>query len=725
VLSAVSGAALLAGVAYAKLRRQAAEALGELRATGPAGALAATGLTKVAGAAGKAGAAFVALEIGDQVLQQFMSAAPDVDRLAASLQNLASTGQVSGELQRVFGDMHNIGTEARMLSNNDPIGKFLRSMSGAVPLADHLAQALGGHSFQKSAQDFQALDSAISQVATSSGDAHDALAALQQIAKANGLTWDQITQLFPQTVAEINKLQSGASGVAGAVHQATAATKSYKTASQAAAAATRGERDAFVDLTEKLKAETDPVFGLIAAERTLTSAKHTATAAIKKYGQNSIQAKDATIKLAQAALDLQSKVGAAGSTLDGKMSPSLLKTLHAAGLTDTQIKILAGQFRGAKTDADKFAGNYAAHASAPGATKADQQIKDAYRSALKYAGKYDAKINVIGAAEANSRLEKLLIEQEALRAGTTIGFARHKFNALKFDVGGWTGPGPAHQPAGIVHADEFVIKKSSRQRIEAAQPGLLDRMNRTGQAPGYAAGGRVMWPFPVDVSKTKIPQLYAGLGSTFAGGGSLGAWIRAAIALTHVPASWAGPLHTLVMRESGGNPRAINLWDSNAKAGHPSKGLAQTIPSTFEHYRLHSLPDNIYNPVANLAAAIRYIEARYGSIFRVQQANSHLPPKGYAGGGLITEPIVGVGASGRRYTFGEYGAETVVPGVPQYLAPGSGGAAAGNTTIINLTVPLAAGANPREAGRQIAEQLKAYVASGGSVVVRGQKVLGT
>lgn len=59
-----------------------------------------------------------------------------------------------------------------------------------------------------------------------------------------------------------------------------------------------------------------------------------------------------------------------------------------------------------------------------------------------------------------------------------------------FDGGGWTGPGSRLQPAGVVHADEFVIRKSSRQKIEKTAPGLLDHMNRTG-SPGYAGGGRV------------------------------------------------------------------------------------------------------------------------------------------------------------------------------------------------------------------------------------------
>ena len=89
------------------------------------------------------------------------------------------------------------------------------------------------------------------------------------------------------------------------------------------------------------------------------------------------------------------------------------------------------------------------------------------------------------------------------------GFIRH-FNDLadKFHIdklptidlsgwatGGWTGPGSKYQPAGIVHADEFVVKKSSRRRFEQENPGVLDYINRTGRLPagvgGYAEGGLV------------------------------------------------------------------------------------------------------------------------------------------------------------------------------------------------------------------------------------------
>ncbi|MFI5542100.1 transglycosylase SLT domain-containing protein, partial [Nocardia sp. NPDC051900] len=127
-----------------------------------------------------------------------------------------------------------------------------------------------------------------------------------------------------------------------------------------------------------------------------------------------------------------------------------------------------------------------------------------------------------------------------------------------------------------------------------------------------------------------------GGGVPFVGSPDLDGWIAQAIAITGVdPAHWTPGLRTLIGRESGGNPNAINLWDSNAAAGHPSKGLTQTIDSTFEAYRDKSLPDNVYDPVANIVASINYIRARYGDISSVQQANPNLPPMGYATGGIV------------------------------------------------------------------------------------------
>lgn len=120
-------------------------------------------------------------------------------------------------------------------------------------------------------------------------------------------------------------------------------------------------------------------------------------------------------------------------------------------------------------------------------------------------------------------------------------------------------------------------------------------------------------------------------------GGNIKQWVAQAIAIAGVPASWAGPLATIAKKESGGNPRAINLWDINAKRGIPSMGLMQTIMPTFQAYKKKGF-DNIFNPVHNILAAIGYIKKRYGNVFNVPGIRNMargLPYVGYETGGLI------------------------------------------------------------------------------------------
>ncbi|MFE9326274.1 transglycosylase SLT domain-containing protein [Nocardia sp. NPDC052278] len=75
-------------------------------------------------------------------------------------------------------------------------------------------------------------------------------------------------------------------------------------------------------------------------------------------------------------------------------------------------------------------------------------------------------------------------------------------------------------------------------------------------------------------------------------------------------------LAMIIEHESGGNPLIVNDWDSNAAAGHPSKGLMQTIDSTFNAYKAPG-HENIYDPVDNIIAGTRYAIDRYGSLSNV------------------------------------------------------------------------------------------------------------
>lgn len=89
----------------------------------------------------------------------------------------------------------------------------------------------------------------------------------------------------------------------------------------------------------------------------------------------------------------------------------------------------------------------------------------------------------------------------------------------------------------------------------------------------------------------------------FESGGASPDLIRAAAAKMHVAISGADISHIMnvIKHESGGNARAVNNWDVNAKNGDPSKGILQFISSTFRKYAVAG-HTNIYSPFDQLLA---------------------------------------------------------------------------------------------------------------------------
>lgn len=154
-------------------------------------------------------------------------------------------------------------------------------------------------------------------------------------------------------------------------------------------------------------------------------------------------------------------------------------------------------------------------------------------------------------------------------------------------AGGALIPGPASAPAAAVH---HVARHTATAHLTVSQP-------RAAQPKQHAPA----------VSHSQPSGLQG--------------WISSAdnVLIQHgTPRSAVSSSAALIVvqHESGGNPNASNGWDSNAAAGTPSEGIAQTTAPTFHAYALPG-HTNIWNPVDNMVAAFRYAVSRYGSMNKI------------------------------------------------------------------------------------------------------------
>ena len=141
-----------------------------------------------------------------------------------------------------------------------------------------------------------------------------------------------------------------------------------------------------------------------------------------------------------------------------------------------------------------------------------------------------------------------------------------------------------------------------------------------------------------DMALSKVKSLVSGFTTSSGGGYSTSGveqWrnlAKTALLITgQYTESNLNALLTQMKHESGGNARAINLWDSNAKKGIPSKGLMQVIDPTFRSYAMAPYNKDIYDPLSNMIASIRYTVSRYGSLYKGWTARGY---KGYKNGGM-------------------------------------------------------------------------------------------
>lgn len=223
-------------------------------------------------------------------------------------------------------------------------------------------------------------------------------------------------------------------------------------------------------------------------------------------------------------------------------------------------------------------------------------------------------------------------------------YSHGKRNAIDIALPGVTGGSPRYTEAANYAFDKF----ASKIGYVITNGKVRDRSGQSG------TGIHNDWrPWPagdhydhVHLNGIKDPQNTQISGDSV-GGSGVERWRNVAIRALKMTGQYsAANLNALLnqMRtESNGNPKAINLWDPNAMKGTPSKGLMQVIDPTFRQYAMPGFNSNIYDPLSNILASIKYALATYGSLTNAYRG------VGYEYGGRVTkEHIARVGEGNKE-----------------------------------------------------------------------------
>jgi len=231
--------------------------------------------------------------------------------------------------------------------------------------------------------------------------------------------------------------------------------------------AAQGEQDALDELSKQLKAQTDPVFGLLNAQDKLAAAQKNATEVTKKSGSESREAKAAYRELAEAALDVEGAAGLLGDQFDGHMTPALEATLRSAGLTQRRIDQLKEQFNQARKAGQQFARNYKANLQVTGTDVSAARVAHV-RDLLAQVRSKKISVSVL---VNDSKLNKVNDQLERIRGG---GDGRATGGSVAKGVPYWVGEGGR---------ELFVPDQSGRMSSASSSRGSGDGQQSGGGQP--------------------------------------------------------------------------------------------------------------------------------------------------------------------------------------------------------------------------------------------------
>jgi hypothetical protein len=263
----------------------------------------------------------------------FQTLAPEVGPLVSDLIKGADTisGALVGAAEKSGPALDGLGDSIVLIS--DGVGNFISLVADGGPEA---------------ASNLRLISGAMGDLLTQTGMTLHVLNDLANNAWITGPLLPLLRKHYQDAADDTGTFKTKTADLAGAMDKAKAATD--------------GQREALVDLSNELKAETDPVFGLLNAQQELKNAQDAVAESTKKHGKNSDETKAKLRDLALAAIDLQGRAGGLAGSFDGNLTPAMRTTLKAAGLTEDQINGIAQEFKDAKKAGDTYARTYAATA---------------------------------------------------------------------------------------------------------------------------------------------------------------------------------------------------------------------------------------------------------------------------------------------------------------------------------------------------------------------------
>lgn len=193
IVAGLTAGALLLFAGLTKLRIQLALANAQLAKMGPAGAKAATGLSKVGKAASYAAAAMVGLQILGVIADQFAKPTAEAGKLEESLAAFGMTGKKTGEMTRIFGNnLEHLSAEAAAAQSG--FGQFMAGVESWVPGLRALNDWTTGFSATKAIEDIKGLDQELA-----------GLIQQGRRVEAEGAFW-RLQGLTGKSAADLNKL---------------------------------------------------------------------------------------------------------------------------------------------------------------------------------------------------------------------------------------------------------------------------------------------------------------------------------------------------------------------------------------------------------------------------------------------------------------------------------------------------------------------------------------